>query len=187
MLRRAPVLVVMLVLAGCGGGGGGGDDGDPSARTPPPATPSAEPQAEPRGGEQQEPGRKRPVTSEEKAVIRGWSDALRRGDVSRAARYWAIPSIASNGGQPIRLLTGRAVRFFNEGLPCGAKLESATRDARYVLATFRLTERPGAGACGSGVGEKARTLFLLRDGKIVQWLRASDPRPPSQTPGGTTS
>jgi hypothetical protein len=186
MLRLAPVPVVLLVLAGCGGGGG--DGGDRSARTPPPpATRSAEPQAQPRGGGEQAPDPKGPVTSEEKAVIRGWSDALRRGDVSRAAGYWAIPSIASNGGQPIRLLSGKAVRFFNEGLPCGAKLESAARDAAYVLATFRLTERPGAGRCGSGVGERARTLFLLRDGKIVQWLRAPDPRPPSQTPGGTTS
>ena len=183
MPRLLPVLLLVLALAGCGGGDDGGDG---AARAPSPA-PSAEPQAEPRGSDPDAPAPKGPVTGDEEAVIRGWSDALRRGDVGRAVGYWAIPSIASNGGGPIRLLSSKAVRFFNEGLTCGAKLESATRDAQYVLAIFRLTERPGAGECGPGVGEKARTLFLLRDGKIVQWLRASDPRPSSDTPGGTTS
>jgi hypothetical protein len=179
MPRLAPVLLLVLALAGCGGGD---DAGDRAARTPAPprATPSAEPSGEPA------PRRDGRVTSAEEAVIRGWSDALRGGDVERAVGYWAVPSIASNGGQPYRLVSRRAVRFFNEGLTCGAKLESTARDAEYVLAVFRLTQRPG-GDCGSGVGEKARTLFLLRDGKIVQWLRASDPRPPADTPGGSTS
>ena len=43
------------------------------------------------------------------------------------------------------------------------------------------------GACGTGVGNKAKTLFLIRDGKIAQWLRAPDPTDPSDQPGGTTS
>ena len=186
MPRLALLRLLALLLAGCGGGGA---DGDRSAQSPPRSTPSAQPRAEPRGGgEKPAPRRDGPVTRGEAAIIRGWSDALRRGDVTRAVGYWAIPSVASNGGQPIRLMSGKAVRFFNEALPCGAKLESATRDgAGYVLAVFRLTERPGEGECVTGVGEKARTLFLLRDGKIVQWLRASDPRPPAQTPGGSES
>lgn len=186
MLRLAPVLILAFALAACGGGGGD-DGGGRAAHAPPRATPSVEPQAEPRGGGGDEAARTGPVTSGEKSVIRGWSAALRRGDVDRAVGYWAVPSIASNGGPPIRLVSGRAVRFFNEGLTCGARLESATREAGYVLATFRLTERPGDGECGSGVGQTARTLFRLREGKIVEWLRAADPRPPSQTPGGTTS
>jgi len=185
MLRLAPILLVSLALAGCGDDGGAA--ADRPAQAPPRSTPSAEPQAEPRGGGEKEAAPSGPVTSAEEAVIRGWSDALRSGDVERAVGYWAIPSIASNGGGPVRLVSQKAVRFFNEALTCGAKLESATRDAEYLLATFRLTERPGEGECGSGVGGKARTLFLLRDGKIVQWLRASDPRPPADTPGGTES
>jgi len=185
MPRLAPVLLLAFALAGCGSGGDDGGDADRPAQAPPRATPSAEPEAEPGSGSA--PRRTGPVTSAERAVIRGWSDALRRGDVDRAVGFWALPSIASNGGQPIRLQTGRAVRFFNEALPCGARLESVARDGGYLLAVFRLTERPGAGECGTGVGEKARTLFLLRDGKIVQWLRASNPRPPADTPGGTES
>jgi hypothetical protein len=180
MPRLATVLLSLLVLAGCGGGG---DDDAPRARATPRETPATgEPQAQPGGGPGKGSGpRKGPVTAAEKAVIRGWAEALRGGDVERAADYWRPPAIASNGGGPIRLVTPRAVRFFNDGLTCGAKLESVERDATYVLATFRLTERVGGPGSCTGVGNRARTLFLLRDGKIVQWLRASDP------PSGTTS
>jgi hypothetical protein len=172
------VLLSMLVLAGCGG-----ESDPPRAGATSTATPAGrEPQARPGSGSAKTPGpRTGPVTTAEKAVIRGWADALRGGDVERAAGYWRTPAIASNGGGPIRLVTRRAVRFFNDGLTCGAKLESVERDAKYVLATFRLTERVGGPGNCTGVGNRARTLFLLRDGKIVQWLRATDP------PSGTTS
>jgi hypothetical protein len=183
MARRPLLLLVVLALAGSGCGGGGGD---PAPDRPRAATPRPEePQASPRGDAEEEPTG--PVTDGEEAVIRGWADALRRGDVERAISFWQVPSLASNGGPPIRLVTRRAVRFFNEGLTCGARLLSVRREARYVLATFRLTERRGMEACGSGVGERARTLFLLRDGHIVQWLRAMDPLSAPETPGGTES
>jgi hypothetical protein len=185
MPRLATVLLLLLALAGCGG------DGDPPraqstatpapSSTPTPMPDGREPEAEPGGGSAKAPARTGPVTAAEKAVITGWSDALRGGDVERAVRYWRTPAIASNGGGPIRLVTRRAVRFFNDGLTCGAKLESVERDAMYVLATFRLTERVGGPGSCTGVGNRARTLFLLRDGKIVQWLRATDP------PSGTAS
>lgn len=195
MPRIAPVLLLVFLLAGCGGG----DDktADRLTLTTPRASPAPsgsgsgsgteQPKASPGGGSKSPPGRTGPITAGEKAVVRGWSDALRRGDVERAVGYWSVPAIASNGGDPVRLLTRGAVRVWNVSLPCGAKLESTERDSNYVLATFRLTERPGKGDCGSGVGNRVRTLFLLRDGKIIQWLRASDPRPPADTPGGTTS
>ncbi len=174
------VLLFLLVLAGCGGG-----DADPpraqsaATSTPTPVGDDRDPEAEPRGGSDTAPSG--PVTTAERAIIRGWADALRRGDVERAVRYWRTPAIASNGGGPIRLVTRRAVRFFNDGLTCGARLESVARDATYLLATFRLTERVGGPGSCTGVGNRARTLFLLREGKIVQWLRATDP------PSGTTS
>jgi hypothetical protein len=191
MPRIAPVLLVcLLVVAGCGGGG---DKPDRFSLTtpktsPPEASSSAQPSATPsrsdggHSGSRSSLGRTGPVTAREKAVVRGWSEALRHGDVDRATRYWDVPATVANGDQPYRLLTRRAVRFWNESLPCGAKLQSVERDSNYVLATFVLTERPGRGRCGSGVGRRARTLFLLRgERKIVQWLRATDP------PSGDTS
>ena len=190
MLRRATVLLSLLLLAGCGGGGG--DDRTDPVSSATPKTDERDPEAAPGGdagaGAKKPARRTGPVTAAEKAVISGWANALRNGDVERAIGYWHTPAIAANGSQPFKLLTRRAVRQFNDGLACGARLESVERDKGYVLATFRLTERRGADvSCGSGVGNRARTLFLLRGGKIVQWIRATDPQDVSDTPGGTTS
>ena len=183
MPRLATVLsLALLALAGCGGGG----DGDRSADRRATATASATPRGAPRDAPERPPSG--PVTSAEEAVIRGWADALREGDVERASSYWRPPAIAANGSEPFRLVTMRAVRSFNEGLTCGARFESAERDTVYVVATFRLTDRRDRpGACAQGVGHLARTLFLLRDGKIVQWIRAADPPSEGILPDGENS
>ncbi len=108
-------------------------------------------------------------------VVRTWSDALRHGDVARAARSFAVPSLVANGGPPQRLTTGAEVLAFNSGLPCGAKLVATERGPRgFTIATFVLTERPGPGTCGAGVGGTARTAFRVRGGKITDWLRVQD-------------
>ena len=181
MKRLAPAVCALVLVAGCGGGGS--DKDRFNLTTPKAATPERTPTPDER------PASGDPVTEAEKRIIRGWSDALRHGDVDKAVSYWAVPSIAANGNQPVRLLTRRAVRAWNESLPCGAKLVSVKRDANYVLATFKLTNRRGVPqGCGVGVGNRARTAFLLRDGKIAQWIRApgpDDPAPgvdPSSTP-----
>jgi hypothetical protein len=183
-MRPAMVLsLALLALAGCGCGGGGGGDRSADRRASP--TAGAKPRSLPREALEKPPTG--PVTSAEKAVIRGWADALRSGDVERASSYWRPPAIAANGSQPFRLVTMRAVRQFNEGLTCGARLESAERDKNYVVATFRLTNRTDRpGACGPGVGQQARTLFLLRGGKIVQWIRATDPPDEGALPGSSS-
>jgi hypothetical protein len=63
-------------------------------------------------------------------------------------------------------------------------VEAFERDKNYVLATFRLANRRDRpGACAQGVGQRARTLFLLRDGKIAQWIRAADPPGEGELPG----
>jgi hypothetical protein len=147
--RRAGLLVVAALIAG----GCGGDDGDSEAA---------------RG----------PTPGSREAVIKAWTDTLRRGDVDGAASYFAVPVIVSNGTPAIRLDTRSEVRAFNATLPCGAKLLRTFSAGRFVTAEFRLTERPGKGRCGSGTGQKARTTFVIRSGKIVQWRRVSaEPRP----------
>ncbi len=109
------------------------------------------------------------------AVIEGWVEALSDGDVEAASDYFAVPSVAQNGSAPLTLRSHDAVTAFNRSLPCGAKLVRARPAGRFIAATFRLTDRPG-GSCGSGAGELARTAFVVKDGKIVQWRRLPDPQ-----------
>ena len=115
-------------------------------------------------------------TRDEVAVIRGWSDALRAGHVKQASRFFALPVQVFDGATPRRSLEDRdEVMRFNRGLPCGARLVATERgDDSFVIATFRLTERPG-GKCGEGVGEPAATAFLIRGHRITQWLRVQVP------------
>jgi hypothetical protein len=119
-------------------------------------------------------------TRDEVSVIRGWADALRAGRVNQAARFFAVPTIVLDGANPQRTLPNmRAVRNFNRGLPCGARLVKTVRGkGSFVVATFRLTERPGPGSCEGGVGQLADTAFLIERRHIVQWLRQPDPVQP---------
>jgi hypothetical protein len=159
-LRIGLVVALMAmagVLAGCGSGR---------------ATPRAGQGASPRGAGV-------PSDAAELTVIRGWARALRRGDVRAAARYFALPSVfangvASNGGlAAVVVHTERQAQAVNESLPCGALLISASRHGKYITASFRLTNRPGPGAgCGSGVGQSASTDFVIKQGRIVEWVRA---------------
>jgi hypothetical protein len=119
-------------------------------------------------------------TRDEVSVIRGWADALRAGHVRQAAGFFAVPTIVFDGTNAQRTLPNMtAVRNFNRGLPCGAKLVRTMRgEGSFVVATFRLTERPGPGSCEGGVGRLAYTAFLIEDRHIVQWLRQPDPVQP---------
>ncbi len=118
------------------------------------------------------------------ALIRNWANALRSGDVTAAARYFAVPSVMINGvvaGGNVdifRIHTAAQAVQANETLPCGAKLISADMRGQYVNALFALTGRPGPGGsnCAGGAGTSARTNFVIAHGRIVAWIRApSDP------------
>jgi limonene-1,2-epoxide hydrolase len=152
-------IVIMITLTGCGGGGGSESGGEPKI-----------------AGDA-DPGDIR--------VIDAWVTALRRGDVDAAARYFAIPSVAENGSLLIHIHSLEDARRFNQSLPCGARLVRAETQGRFTTATFRLTERPGAGTCGPGTGGAAKTSFVIRDGKIVEWRRVGagggGQRTPSQS------
>jgi hypothetical protein len=150
------------------------------AKTPPPAkqSPTATPPAVPK---------RKPAARADVAVIRGWTDALRHGRVEAATGYFSLPAVISNGGPAYRLTKRKQVRGFNRTLPCGAKLKAAIDTGAYVIATLVLTERPGRGKCGSGVGNEAYTAFLIRRHKIAQWRRVVKPEPESTPAPGDQS
>src|SRR5205085_7485667 len=114
-------------------------------------------------------------------VIAQWAQALRAGEVDKAAAYFALPAIVENGTPPVRVTTRAQVRQFNELLPCGARLVSTARHAAYIFATFRLTNRVG-GDCGGGTGTLVATAFLIRNGKIAEWRRLPNPGTGPRTP-----
>jgi hypothetical protein len=198
--RLAVLLAFGLTFAACGAAEPdrfslrtpGAHTGDPVAPTPVPTpVPSSTPQPKP-----PKATKRKPVTKAERRIVRGWSDALRGGHVRAAARYFSIPSLVSNNTPgAVALVTADDVKAFNRALPCGAKLVRMRRGTdHFVVGVFRLTERPGAGSCGTGTGEMAAVAFLIRDDHITQWVRADqeiDPAPsptpaPSRTPDGIT-
>jgi hypothetical protein len=113
-------------------------------------------------------------------VIKGWADELRAGDVSVASERFAVPSVVQNGTPPLPLTSRAQVEAFNQSLPCGAKLTEAVSSGRYTIATFELTERPGPGECGRGVGDTAKTAFVIHDNKITEWRRVVDQGPATE-------
>jgi hypothetical protein len=115
------------------------------------------------------------------SVIRDWAQALLAGHVDQAASYFALPAIVANGSPPVRITSRGQLREFNELLPCGARLVATTRHGAFIYATFRLTNRVG-GDCGGGTGALAATAFLIRNGKIVEWLRLPNPGSQQQPP-----
>ena len=162
--------LIALPVIGCGGDGGEkSSNGD--------TVPTGNEGAAPKIAGDADPGDVR--------VIDAWVTALRRGDVDGAARYFAIPSVAENGPLLLHIKSLDAARRFNESLPCGARLVRAETQGQFTTATFRLTERPGPGTCGPGTGGAAKTSFVIRDGKIVEWRRVGadggGQRAPSQS------
>ena len=139
----------LLALAASGCGGGNGNGSETAAIELPPGHASV-------------------------LVIDEWVRTLDKGDVEGAAEFFALPSVVQNGTPPLTLHSRADAVEFNRSLPCGAKLVGAKPRGRFIAATFRLSERPGPGTCGAGVGGIARTAFLIRDGKIVQWRRLPD-------------
>ncbi|MGH2987799.1 MAG: nuclear transport factor 2 family protein [Solirubrobacterales bacterium] len=149
-------LLCVLALGACGGGDGSEDDG-------------------------QVPGGADPAEAQ---VIDDWARTLSEGDVDGAARYFAIPSVAENGPTLIRIRDLDDARLFNATLPCGAELVRAESEGDFVVATFRLTERPGPGTCGDGAGGAAQTAFVIEDGRIAEWRRVGiggDEQAPSRS------
>ena len=124
-------------------------------------------------------------------MIRRWANALRRGDVRGAARYFQLPSVFAPGpDQEVTVHTFAQAEAVNRALPCGARLISVVKvSGQLVQALFRLTGRPGPGGstCNPGAGQTARTNFVIRSGRIRVWLRAPDQPGDNQPPPGGES
>jgi hypothetical protein len=168
--RSLPLVLALVAavagVAACGSSGSGGSaTPDPRLKlTTPKATGTPAPAA-----------KAAPVTRREAAVIRGWSDTLRHGHVGAAARYFALPAVVANGNDPVAIRTRAQAEQFNRILTCGAKVVKLERVPHHrVLATFRLTDRPGGG-CGPGKGALAYTVFRVRGDRIKEWLRVQGP------------
>lgn len=119
-------------------------------------------------------------------VIKRWADALRRGDVVAAARYFKIPSVLVDGSGPALTIRNLAqAEAANASLSCGARFISATQRGPFVNVLFRLTGRPGpgGGSCTPGAGQTARTDFVIKGGRITVWLRAPDEPGDNGSPG----
>jgi ketosteroid isomerase-like protein/predicted small lipoprotein YifL len=176
--RRAAVALAALgLLTGCGSSGP-----DYALKTPPPivragpiATVAPKTKSKPKPGQphpsQRDAERLRPV-------LEGWAAALRRGDPDRAARYFAVPAIVAQS-MTVQLQTREQVRKFNDELPCGAKLLEVQHDGRYIVGTFRLTQR--AGHTCTAAGQLARVAFVIRAHHFTEWRQVPDT--PGASPG----
>ena len=111
-------------------------------------------------------------------MLEGWAAAVRAGDPDRAARYFAVPAIVAQS-MPVELQTREQVRKFNDELPWGAKLLEVQHDGRYVVGTFRLTQRVGR-SCTTA-GQLVRVAFVIRQRHFTEWRQVPDA--PGAAPG----
>ena len=140
------LIVGALVLTGCGSGTslvtGSGRTRTAARRTGPAADPSAV------------------------KVIKGWSEALIRGDVRGAARYFHIPSVFIDGpGAALRIRSLAQAESANEALPCGARFVSAQRQGRLHQRSVQ-TDRPSRAGRRTGrlrVGHRTDRAHRLPD------------------------
>jgi hypothetical protein len=176
VLRRGPLLALLGVAGALGGLTACGEDpGDRFELRTPPERSSARPL--PGAGERQRPAGHEPTRAEaerQRPVIEGWARALRRGDARAAARYFALPAVIAQGASA-RVTERRELVAFNAGLPCGVRLLRVRPTGRFVVATFRLTERPGT-VCDAP-GQTLRVAFIIRRGRFHEWRRIA------KTPG----
>jgi hypothetical protein len=197
---RRSVLAVLSVLAlavaaGCGGSSVDASDTSPGNGSSTPSTGTA---TQPSGAMDLALPSRVPVRATGPAdpastrVIRRWLAALDRGQVTRAAHFFALPSIFQNTGTPVLHIDSEEERIaVNLSLTCGARAEKTGGAGEYTIVLFRLIERPGpGGGCGGGTGATARGAILVYAGLIREWYRLPDDEnadPDQATPSGPSA
>jgi hypothetical protein len=106
-------------------------------------------------------------------TIRAWLRALNRGDMTKAATFFALPSKFQNGTPVLTIDTEIERLAVNESLTCGARAVRVGANGPYTIVTYRLQQRVGAD-CGTGAGQRARGVILVRAGRIREWYRLRD-------------
>jgi len=165
------VLAALSVTAAVGcGGAQKSSTTPPTVANDPGPTPAVSDLALPRGVPDESTG---PAAVSARRVITDWLKALRRGDVKRAAHYFALPSKFQNA-TPVLTVNNEQERLaVNLSLSCGAVATEMGGAGVYTIVTFRLTERKG-GNCGTGVGGKARGAIRVERRHIKEWYRLPD-------------
>jgi hypothetical protein len=107
-------------------------------------------------------------------VIRHWLKALRKGDIPRAASYFAIPSRFQNGTPVLHLDSQTEVFAVNVSFPCGAVATRFTAAGSFTLVRFRLTARAN-GDCRGAEGHTTGGAIRVARGRILEWYRLYDP------------
>jgi hypothetical protein len=188
------LLVSALILAACGGSSSA-PAADPADTAPGNGTTVTQGQTQsvppdlqvPKSVPRRATGPARPSSTR---VIRRWLAALDRGDVERAARYFALPSTFQNTGTPVLHIDSEEERIaVNLSLTCGARAERTGGAGAYTIVLFRLIERSGpGGGCGAGIGGTARGAILVSGGLIREWYRLpDDPSAAQDAPAGPSA
>ncbi|WP_354698398.1 hypothetical protein DSM112329_04073 [Paraconexibacter sp. AEG42_29] len=197
MRRLAPLVLIastvgLVALSGCGDDGGDDTAAVPTitSSSPTPSSPSvpsvpARPQVPeayqvPRAVPQRPNGRTTDAVSAR--VIKKWLGALSKGDIERAARFFALPARVQNGTSVLTLRKAGDRVIFNEAFPCGARATKLQQGGKgFTIVDFVLTERAG-GDCMGGAGGEARSAIRVVDGHITDWYRLDRLVPSSPTP-----
>jgi hypothetical protein len=165
------VLAALSVTAAVGcGGAQKSSTTPPTVANDPGPTPAVSDLALPPGVPDESTG---PAAVSARRVINDWLKALRRGDVKRAAHYFALPSKFQNATPVLTVHNERERLAVNLSLSCGAVATEMGGAGVYTIVTFRLTERKG-GNCGTGVGGKARGAIRVERRHIKEWYRLPD-------------
>jgi hypothetical protein len=101
------------------------------------------------------------------SVVRAWSASVNSGDNAAAARLFAHGATVVRDGKVRTLRSYNAARGWNAALRWCGRIVSVSENGATVRAVFLLRTRQRFGC--TGPGERAHTLFRVRDGKIVLW------------------
>jgi hypothetical protein len=159
----------VTAAVGCGGAQKSSTT-PPTVANDPGPTPAVSDLALPPGVPDESTG---PAAVSARRVINDWLKALRRGDVKRAAHYFALPSKFQNATPVLTVNSEQERLAVNLSLSCGAVATEMGGAGVYTIVTFRLTERKG-GNCGTGVGGKARGAIRVERRHIKEWYRLPD-------------